>query len=152
MSVEATLDRLGLSLPAAPAPAANYVPFVDAGGLLHVSGQISQAEDGALILGQLGENLDVAAGKVAAERCALSIIAQVKAAVGDLDRVVRFVKLGVFVNSATGFTQQPEVANGASDLLVAVFGEKGRHARSAVGVPALPRGVAVEIDAIVHIR
>ena len=152
MSVEAKLAELGLVLPAAPAPAANYVPFVEAGGLLHISGQISQEADGSLILGRLGEGLDVAAGKVAAERCALSLVAQVKAAVTDLDRVVRFVKLGVFVNSAATFTQQPEVANGASDLLVALFGERGRHARSAVGVPVLPRGVAVEIDAVVHIR
>jgi enamine deaminase RidA (YjgF/YER057c/UK114 family) len=152
MSVEAKLAELGLVLPAAPAPAANYVPFVEAGGLLHISGQISQGADGSLILGRLGEGLDVADGKAAAERCALSLVAQVKAAVTDLDRVVRFVKLGVFVNSAATFTQQPEVANGASDLLVALFGERGRHARSAVGVPVLPRGVAVEIDAVVHIR
>jgi enamine deaminase RidA (YjgF/YER057c/UK114 family) len=151
MTVDARLQELGLTLPAAPAPAANYVPFVDAGGLLHISGQISQSADGSLILGRLGDDLDVAAGKAAAERCALSIVAQVKAAVGDLDRVIRFVKLGVFVNSAPAFTQQPEVANGASDLLVALFGERGRHARSAVGVPVLPRGVAVEIDAVVQI-
>jgi enamine deaminase RidA (YjgF/YER057c/UK114 family) len=151
MTVDARLQELGLTLPAAPAPAANYVPFVDAGGVLHISGQISQSADGSLILGRLGDDLDVAAGKAAAERCALSIVAQVKAAVGDLDRVIRFVKLGVFVNSAPAFTQQPEVANGASDLLVALFGERGRHARSAVGVPVLPRGVAVEIDAVVQI-
>ncbi|WP_448579292.1 RidA family protein [Thermaurantiacus sp.] len=149
MTIEARLQSMGLALPEAPSPAANYVPFVDAGGLLHVSGQISMGPDGALIRGRLGEDMDVAAGRAAAERCALAVIAQVKAAAGDLGRVARFVKLNVFVNSAPGFTDQPEVANGASDLLVALFGERGRHARSAVGVAVLPRGVAVEVDAIV---
>lgn len=149
MSADEQLAALGLVLPDAPAPAANYVPFVEAGGLLHISGQISSGADGALLRGRLGEDMDVAAGKAAAERCALAIIAQVKAASGDLSRVRRFVKLNVFVNSAPGFTDQPEVANGASDLLVAIFGERGRHARSAVGVAVLPRGVAVEVDAIV---
>lgn len=151
MNAETKLREMGLALPDAPAPAANYVPFVEAGGLLHVSGQISAAADGTLLCGRLGEDLGVEEGRAAAERCALAVIAQVKAAAGDLARVRRFVKLNVFVNSAPGFTQQPEVANGASDLLVAVFGERGRHARSAVGVAVLPRGVAVEVDAIVDL-
>lgn len=149
MMIETRLQSMGLTLPDAPAPAANYVPFVETGGLLHVSGQISSNADGSLIRGRLGDDMDVAAGRAAAERCALAVIAQVKAAAGDLGRVTRVVKLNVFVNSAPGFTDQPEVANGASDLLVALFGEKGRHARSAVGVAVLPRGVAVEVDAIV---
>ncbi|WP_439533111.1 RidA family protein [Polymorphobacter sp.] len=145
------LAELGHTLPAAPAPAANYVPYVISGNLLHISGQISQAADGSLIKGRLGDDVDVAAGAAAAQRCALSLIAQMQAALGDLRRVSRIVKLGCFVNSAPGFTDQPEVANGASDLMVAVFGDSGRHARSAVGVPVLPRGVAVEIDAIIEI-
>ncbi len=149
MTIAARLAELGISLPEAAAPAANYVPFVEAGGLLHISGQIAMAADGALIRGRLGEDLGVAEGKEAARRCAIGLIAQMQAALGDLDRVARIVKLNIFVNSAPGFTDQPEVGNGASDLLVAVFGEKGRHARSAVGVAVLPRGVAVEIDAIV---
>lgn len=149
MSVEDRLAELGLVLPSAAAPAANYVPFVEAGGLLHVSGQIPFDADGALVLGRLGENMDVEAGKAAAARCALGIVAQLKAATGDLGRVRRIVKLNVFVNSAPDFTAQPEVANGASDLMVALFGDAGRHARSAVGVAVLPRGVAVEVDALV---
>lgn len=151
MSIEQRLADLGHALPDAPAPAANYVPAVEASGLLHISGQISMAADGTLICGRLGEDMDIAAGRQAAERCALALVAQMKAALGDLARVGRVVKLNVFVNSAPGFTGQPEVANGASDLLVAIFGEKGRHARSAVGVAVLPRGVAVEIDAVVAI-
>jgi enamine deaminase RidA (YjgF/YER057c/UK114 family) len=149
---ETRLAALGHTLPAAPAPAANYVPWVLSGNLLHISGQISQAADGTLIKGRLGEDLNVTAGAAAAQRCALSLMAQMRAALGDLGRVVRIVKLGCFVASAPGFTDQPEVANGASDLMVAVFGDAGRHARSAVGVPVLPRGVAVEIDAIIEVR
>jgi enamine deaminase RidA (YjgF/YER057c/UK114 family) len=147
----ARLAARGHSLPAAAAPAANYVPFVLSGTLLHVSGQISFAADGSLIKGRLGDDMDVAAGARAAERCALGLIAQMQAALGDLGRVRRIVKLTCFVQSAPGFTDQPEVANGASDLMVAVFGDAGRHARSAVGVAALPRGVAVEIDAVVEV-
>ncbi|WP_448582980.1 RidA family protein [Thermaurantiacus sp.] len=151
MTIEDRLEELGITLPEASAPAANYVPAVVLGGLLHISGQIAQAEDGTLIRGRLGEDMDVAAGKEAARRCAVALIAQMKAALGDLERVERLVKLNIFVNSTPAFTDQPEVGNGASDLLVAVFGEKGRHARSAVGVATLPRGVAVEIDALVAI-
>lgn len=151
MTPEARLADLGITLPPAAAPAANYVPVVEAAGLLHVSGQIPFAEDGGLIRGRLGETMDVAAGQAAARRCAVGVIAQLKAYLGDLSRVTRVVKLNVFVNSAPGFTDQPEVGNGASDLMVAVFGEAGRHARSAVGVAVLPRGVAVEIDAVVAV-
>lgn len=151
MTIEETLAGMGIVLPQAAAPAANYVPFVAVGGLLHISGQISQGPDGTLIRGRLGEDMDVAAGQEAARRCAIALIAQMKAALGDLGRVARIVKLNIFVNSAPGFTDQPEVGNGASDLLVAAFGDRGRHARSAVGVAVLPRGVAVEIDALVAI-
>lgn len=144
------LEELGLTLPQAAAPVATYVPTVEAGGLLHVSGQLP-FRDGKVVTGRLGDDLDVAAGKDAAQLCALMVVAQVKAALGDLSRVARIVKLGVFVNSAPGFGDQPEVANGASDLMVALFGDAGKHARSAVGVPVLPLGAAVEVDAIIEL-
>jgi enamine deaminase RidA (YjgF/YER057c/UK114 family) len=150
--IEQRLAALGLSLPAAPTPAANYVPFVVAGSLVHVSGQISQGPDG-LIRGRLGADMDVAAGALAARACALSLLAQVRAACGgDLSRVVRAVKLVGFVNSTPDFTDQPKVINGASDLLVAAMGDAGRHARSAVSAASLPFGVAVEIEGIFEIR
>jgi enamine deaminase RidA (YjgF/YER057c/UK114 family) len=150
-SIDARLAELGLTLPDAPVPAANYVPAVRSGALLFVSGQISQNADG-LIKGRLGDNLDVAAGAEAAKACALSLLAQVRAACdGDLSRLVRVVKLTGFVNSTPDFTDQPKVINGASDLLVAVLGDAGRHARSAVGAP-LPFGVAVEIEGIFEVR
>ncbi|MCA3255689.1 MAG: RidA family protein [Alphaproteobacteria bacterium] len=149
MTIEDRLRELGIDLPQPAAPAANYVPFVLENGLLHIAGQIPFQPDGSLFKGRLGEDLDAEAGKAAARLCAIGLLAQMKAALGTLDRVSRVVKLGVFVSSTGDFTAQPEVANGASDLMVAVFGDKGRHARSAVGVPVLPRGVAVEIDAIV---
>ncbi len=152
MSHEARLAELGIALPAATAPVANYVPAVLAGGLLHISGQISIGEDGKLIVGSLGRELDVVAGQAAARRSGLGVLAQIRAALGSLDKVERIVKLGVFIASADHFTSQPEVANGASDLMVEVFGDAGRHARSAVGVPVLPRGVAVEIDAVVAVK
>lgn len=145
--VAARLAALGLTLPPAPAPAANYVPWVLSGATLWVSGQISQDANG-LIRGRLGADMDVAAGAAAARTCALALIAQAQAALGDLDRVARVVKLTGFVNSTADFTDQPEVINGASDLMVAVFGEAGRHARSAVSAVSLPRGVAVEIEAV----
>jgi enamine deaminase RidA (YjgF/YER057c/UK114 family) len=144
------LAELGIALPAAAAPVASYVPAVEAGGLLHISGQVSQA-DGQLIKGRLGEDLGLEDGVRAARACGLMLLAQIEQAVG-LDRVERIVKLGVFVNSAGSFIDQPKVANGASELMQEVFGEAGRHARSAVGVPVLPLGVAVEIDAIVAVR
>jgi enamine deaminase RidA (YjgF/YER057c/UK114 family) len=149
--IERRLGELGLTLPEAPAPAANYVPYVRVGDLLFVSGQISQGPEG-LIKGRLGGDMDVTAGAAAAKRCALSLLAQARAACGgDLDRVVRVVKLTGFVASTPEFTDQPKVVNGCSDLMVEVFGEAGRHSRSAVGAPALPLGVAVEIEAIFQV-
>lgn len=148
--VDRALEELGLTLPEAAAPVASYVPTVEAGGLLHVSGQIPFRADGSLMLGRVGEgDCDLAYGQEAAQRCALMVVAQAKAALGGLERVARIVKLGVFVNSAADFTDQPLVANGASDLMVKLFGDAGKHARAAVGVAALPRGVAVEVDAII---
>jgi enamine deaminase RidA (YjgF/YER057c/UK114 family) len=151
MSYEAKLAELGLTLPEPAAPVAAYVPVVITGGLAYVSGQVSIV-DGHLLKGRLGEDLGVDQGIAAARACGLMILAQLKAALGSLDRVERVVKLGAFVNSAADFTDQPKVANGASELMVAVFGEAGKHARSAVGVPCLPLGVAVEVDAIVAVR
>lgn len=151
-TIEDRLAELGVTLPDAPAPAANYVPFVKTGDLVHVSGQISQNE-GGLITGKLGADLDVAAGAAAARRCAISLLAQVRAACdGDLSRLVRVVKLTGFVNSTADFTDQPKVINGASDFLVEVLGDAGRHARSAVSAAALPLGVAVEIEGIFEVR
>ena len=148
--IDRTLENLGLRLPEAAAPVASYVPTVEAHGMLYVSGQIPFTDDGSLILGRLGEDgCDLAFGQAAARRCALMVVAQVKAALGGFERVSRVVKLGVFVNSTADFTDQPQVANGASDLMVALFGDAGKHARAAVGVPALPRGVAVEVDAVI---
>lgn len=150
--IEARLAKLGITLPDAPAPAANYVPYVRAGDLVFVSGQISQGPDG-LIKGRLGADMDVAAGAAAARRCGLSLLAQARAACdGDLDRVVQVVKLTGFVNSTGEFTDQPKVINGCSDLMVEVFGDAGRHARAAVSAPALPLGVAVEIEAIFLVK
>jgi enamine deaminase RidA (YjgF/YER057c/UK114 family) len=150
--IDDRLNELGLTLPAATAPVANYVPFVKHGNVLHISGQISVDAHGQLITGRLGEELAVEAGAAAAERCALALVAQLGAADPGFANLDRWVKLNVFVASAPGFTQQPQVANGASDLLVKLFGDKGRHARSAVGVAMLPLGVAVEIDAVVAVR
>lgn len=149
--IDRKLEELGLTLPTPAAPVASYVPAVEAGGLLHISGQISFAADGSLMTGRLGEDRDLDYGIEAARRCGLMLVAQMKAALGDLARVERIVKLGVFVNSAPGSTDQPKVANGASDLMVALFGDDGKHARSAVGVASLPLGVAVEVDAIVKV-
>lgn len=147
-AIEARLAELGVTLPDAPAPAANYVPFVISGKTVYVSGQISSNANG-FITGKLGADLDVAAGAAAARTCAIALIAQAKkAAGGDLDRIARVVKLVGFVNSTADFGDQPKVVNGASDFFVEVFGDKGRHARSAVSAAALPFGVAVEIEAI----
>ncbi|MFW2830612.1 RidA family protein [Sphingomonas sp. ID0503] len=151
MSIDAKLAELGLTLPEAPLPVAAYVPVVEAGGLLHFSGQLP-FRDGMLMAGRLGQDRDEAYGYEAAKACGLSILAQIKKAAGSLDRVERIVKLGVFVSSTPDFTAQPKVANGASELMVELFGEAGRHARSAVGVAVLPLGAAVEIDAIVALK
>lgn len=150
--IDTALAERGLVLPEPAAPVASYVPAVAAGGLLHLSGQLP-FRDGKVVTGRLGEDLSLEDGHAAAQLCGLMVVAQVKAALGgDLSRVERVVKLGVFVNSTPAFTDQPKVANGASDLMAALFGEAGRHARSAVGVAALPLGAAVEVDAIVQIR
>ena len=152
IAIDRKLEELGLALPEAAAPVAAYVPVVEAGGLLHVSGQLPFL-DGALMTGRAGEDRDLAYAQEAAQRCGLMLVAQIKKHLGgDLSRVERVVKLGVFVNSAGAFTDQPKVANGASELMQALFGESGRHARSAVGVPVLPRGAVVEIDAIIAVR
>ena len=148
--IERRLAALGLELPAPAAPVAAYVPVVIAGGLAHVSGQLPFI-DGRLVTGRLGEDLSVEDGAAAARACGLMILAQLKAALGSLERVERVVKLGAFVNSTGAFVDQPKVANGASELMAAVFGDAGKHARSAVGVAALPRGAAVEVDAVVKI-
>lgn len=148
MSIEARLAELGIVLPAAAAPVASYQPVVVTGGLAYVSGQLPFV-DGNLVLGRLGENVSMDEGYAAARACGLMIIAQLKSAGISLDKVARVVKLGAFINSTPDFTDQPKVANGASELMFEVFGEIGRHARSAVGVLVLPLGAAVEVDAII---
>ena len=150
MDINSTLIDKGIVLPEAPPPAANYIPFVKTDKLVFISGQVSQDENG-FIKGVLGKDMDVEEGYVAARKCAISLLAQLKAAVnGDLNNVVKVVRLGGFVNSASDFVEQPSVINGASDLFVDLFGEKGRHARTAVGAN-LPLGVAVEIDGIFEV-
>ena len=146
--VEQKLKALGLVLPPAAAPIANYIPACQVGDLLFISGQISRTAAGTIISGKLGDGVDIAAGREAAKVCALNILAQAKAAVGSLDRIARVVKLTGFVNATPAFTDHPQVVNGASDLLVDVLGDKGRHTRSAVGVAGLPLDAAVEIEAI----
>ena len=150
-TIASRLASLDINLPDPAAPVAAYVPAVEAGGLLHISGQLP-FEDGQLMVGRLGEDRDLAYGARAARACGVMLLAQIQKALGSLDRVERIVKLGVFVNSDPRFTDQPKVANGASELMEQVFGDLGRHARSAVGVPVLPLGAVVEIDAIVQIR
>ena len=151
MSIDARLQELGVTLPEAPAPVANYVGFVQTGNLVHISGQISADENGP-IKGKLGADLSVEQGAEAARRCAISLLSQLKKACGgDLERVQRLVKLVGFVNSTPDFVDQPKVINGASDFMVEVLGDRGRHARAAVSANALPLGVAVEIDAIFEI-
>ena len=151
MDINTTLIDKGIVLPDAPPPAANYIPYVKIDKLVFVSGQVSQNENG-FIKGVLGKDLNVKEGYDAARQCAISLLAQLKSAVnGDLNKVTKVVKLGGFVNSAPDFTEQPNVINGASDLLVELLGEKGRHARTAVGAN-LPLGVAVEIDAIFEVE
>ena len=151
-NIDARLEQLGIKLPTPPAPVASYVPYVLSGKHLFVSGQVTLTPEGLRYVGTVGKELTLEDGRAAARLCAINIVAQLKAACGgDLEKVRRIVKLTVFVNSVPGFTQHPEVANGASDLLVEVFGESGRHARSAVGAGSLPRNVATEVEAIVEI-
>ncbi|MBO9518050.1 MAG: RidA family protein [Porphyrobacter sp.] len=151
MSIEARLAELGITLPPAAAPVASYVPVVVSGGTAYVSGQLPFV-DGQLATGRLGEDVTLEQGIAAARACGVMILSQLQAALGSLDRVERVVKLGAFVNSTGDFTDQAKVANGASDLMAEVFGEAGRHARAAVGVPVLPLGAAVEVDAIVALK
>lgn len=146
--IEARLSDLGIILPAAAAPVASYIPAVEAGDMLFISGQLPFV-DGALVTGKCGTDKDLADGQAAARACGLMLAAQMKAALGDLSRVKRIVKLGVFVASSADFTDQPKVANGASDLMFEIFGDAGKHARSAVSVPVLPLNALVEIDAII---
>lgn len=150
--IESRLKELGVTLPAPPVPVASYVPCTISGNIVFVSGQIPIADGAVKYIGKLGVDVSLEAGQAAAQLCAINVLAQLKAAIGDLDRVTRCLKLGVFINAAPDYTQQPEVANGASDLIAAVFGEAGKHARAAVGVGSLPRGVAVEVDAIFEIQ
>lgn len=148
---EENLTKLGITLPEPMKAVANYVPFVISGNQLFISGQVSAGPDG-LVIGRLGENMDLPAGQAAARLCAINLIAQCKSAVGDLSKIARVVKLGGFVNAAADFVEIPQVINGCSDLMVDVFGDAGRHARSAVASPVLPLGVAVEVDGIFEIK
>jgi len=150
--IDAKLKDLGITLPKAAAPVANYVPFVVSGNLVFISGQVTIGANGLEYVGIVGKEIDVEQGKAAARLCALNLIAQLReACAGNLDRVKRCVKLTAFVNAIPGFDKHPEVANGASDVMVQVFGDAGKHARAAVGAGSLPRNVAVEVDAVFEI-
>lgn len=151
-TAEARLLALGLKLPEAPQPLANYVAALQAGDLLFISGQISRHADGGVYAGKLGADLSLQQGQEAARSSALSILAQAKARLGNLERIVQVVRLGGYVACAPQFREHPQVLNGASDLMVAVLGEKGRHTRSAIGVASLPGGAAVEIDAVLQVK
>lgn len=151
-SVEKKLTSLGIALPTPASPIANYVPFVRSGNMLIVSGQLCFGLDGNLVAkGQLGGDVSMENGQKAARACAINLLAQLKTAVGDLDKVTRVVRLGGFINSTSGFTDGPKVMNGASDLMVEAFGDKGRHARSTVGVAALPANAAVEVEGLFEV-
>ena len=147
-AIEARLKALDLALPEAKAAVGNYVPFVHLGGQLLISGQLPMKDGGIAVPGTLGAGVDVPQGQEAAKLCALNILAQAKAALGDLDRIVQLLRLNGFVNSAPGFADHPKVINGASDLMVEILGDKGRHTRIAVGCTSLPLNAAVEIDAV----
>ena len=149
--IEARLEKLGLTLPEAPSAVANYVPFLIAGDLLFISGQLSKAADGTLITGRLGAEVALDTGQHAARLCALNILAQAKAALGSLDRISQVMRLTGFVAATPEFGEHPQVVNGASDLMAEALGDAGRHTRSSVGVASLPMGAAVEIDAILKI-
>ena len=148
---EARLEKLGLAIPAAPNPVANYVGYLVVGDLVFVSGQLAKGGDGSIVTGRLGDGLSVEAGQAAARLCALNLLAQASAAAGTLDHL-RLIRLNGFVNATPEFTDHPKVINGASDLMVDVLGDKGRHTRVAVGVSSLPMGSAVEVDAIFQIE
>ena len=150
-TVEKKLSELGIVLAEPAAPVANYVPFVRTGNLLMVSGQICLDGGKLVAKGKLGGGVSIEDGQKAARACAVNLLAQVKAALGDLDKVVRVVRLGGFVNSAPGFLDGPKVMNGASDLMVAAFGEKGKHARTTVGVSALPQDAAMEVEGLFEV-
>lgn len=150
--IEARLKTLGVTLPTPPLPVASYVPCTISGNIVFVSGQIPIADGAIKYVGKLGVDVPMETGQAAAQLCAINVLAQLKSAIGDLDRVTRCLKLGVFINAAPDYSQHPEVANGASDLIAAVFGDAGKHARAAVGVGSLPRGVAVEVEAIFEIK
>ena len=151
-AVEKKLSDLGITLPTPAAPIANYVATVRSGNLITVSGQLCFGDEGKLVAtGQLGGGVSMEDGQKAARACGVNLIAQLKAAVGDLDKVVRVVRLGGFINSAPGYADGPKVMNGASDLMVEVFGDKGRHARSTVGVSALPANAAVEVEGLFEV-
>ena len=150
--IDTTLKNLGITLPTAAAAVANYVPTVRSGNIVVVSGQITMENGTPQFIGKLGRDFSVEQGQQAARLCALNVLAQLKGALdGDLDRVVRVIRLGVFVNGTDDFRDQPKVANGASDLMVQVFGDAGKHARAAVGVNALPLGVATEVEALFEV-
>ena len=150
--IDARLKELDIILPSPPAPVASYVPYVVSGNLVFISGQVTLAAGGLKYVGTVGKEITVDDGKAAAQLCAVNVLAQLNAACGgDLERVTRCVKVTVFVNAVPGFTQHPEIANGASDLIVEVFGEAGKHARAAVGAGSLPRNVACEVEAIFEI-
>jgi enamine deaminase RidA (YjgF/YER057c/UK114 family) len=152
-NIDTRLKELGIELPTPPAPVASYVPYMTAGNLVFISGQVPMQDGTPQFIGKLGDSISLEDGKAAARLCAVNVLAQLKSAAGgDLDRVVACIRLGVFVNATPDYTQHPEVANGASDLIVSVFGEAGRHTRAAVGTGSLPRGVAVEVDAVFEIK
>ena len=151
--IDARMKELGITLPPAPAPAANYIPWVISQGMVFIAGQIPTKDGKPAYVGKVGKELTVEQGQEAARACALNILAHLRAACGgDLDKVARCAKVGAFVNCTPEFTDQPQVVNGASDLFVAVLGEAGKHARFAVGAPSLPRGVAVEVDAVFELK
>ncbi len=151
-TVEKKLASLGIALPTPASPIANYVPFVRSGNLLVISGQLCFGGDGKLVAkGQLGAGVSIEDGQKAARACAVNLFAQLKVALGDLDKVVRVLRLGGFINSPPGFTDGPKVMNGASDLMVEVFGDKGRHARTTVGVSALPADAAIEVEGLFEV-
>jgi enamine deaminase RidA (YjgF/YER057c/UK114 family) len=151
--IDARLKELGVTLSPPPKPVASYVPFTISGNLVFISGQVPLSDGALKYVGKLGVDFSIEMGQAAAQLCAINLLAQLKSACGgDLDRVVRCLRLGVFVNAAPEYRQHPEVANGASDLIAALFGDAGKHARAAVGVGSLPRGVAVEVDAVFEIK